>query len=210
MISRFEKIFLNICTFLTAATGLVYAWMKYLIRPSDPYSVVNHPWQPGLLSAHVLAAPLLLFGFGLIAREHILGRYRDPRARGGRRTGILAALALVPMVSSGYLLQVVTSAQNRTIAGILHLAAGILFLAVYGFHLALAGTSPARRQAPKRIRGPDRREKGAGTPIGRTGSSAPGAGSEGAPSAAPRWEMKGRRPLLGGELNRSDRPSIIK
>lgn len=195
MISRVEKIFLNLTTFLTAATGLVYAWMKYLLSPSDPFSVVNHPWQPGLLSGHVLVAPLLVFGFGLIAREHILGRYRDPRARGGRRTGILAALALVPMVSSGYLLQVVTSARGRNVTGILHLAAGILFLGVYGFHLALAGASAGRRQAPRRIRGAKRGKKGAGRTEAKTDSTAPE-----------------RRAFLDGglKLNRLDRASIIK
>ena len=171
MISRFERIFLNLSTILTAVTGLVYAWMKYLLTPSDPYSVVNHPWQPGFLSGHVLAAPLLLFGFGLIAREHILGRYRDPRARGGRRTGILAALALVPMVSSGYLLQIVTSSGSRTLVGILHLAAGILFVTAYGFHLALAGTFQGRRQTPRtRIQAAERREKSAAEPDGKTDS----------------------------------------
>jgi len=173
VISRLERILLNLSTFLTAATGLVYAWMKYLVRPADPYSVVNHPWQPGFLSGHVLVAPLLLFGLGMIAREHILGRYRDPRSRGGRRTGILTTLALVPMVSSGYLLQVVTSARSRNIAGILHLAAGLLFLAAYGLHLALAERfSRSHPTQKERIRGARGREKGPGKHDGGTRSPA--------------------------------------
>lgn len=138
MITRLEKILLNVASLLTAATGLVYAWMKYLMKPADPFSVVNHPWQPTLLSAHVLVAPLLLFGAGLITREHILGRYRDPRARKGRRTGVVAALALAPMVGSGYLLQAITSDAGRRVTGLIHLASGLLFLVAYGLHLALA------------------------------------------------------------------------
>lgn len=172
MISRLEKVLLNLAALLTAATGLVYAWMKYLVRPSDPYSVVNHPWQPGLLSGHVLVSPLLLFGFGLIAREHILGRYRDPRSRAGRRTGILTALALVPMVFSGYLLQVLTSEGSRRMAGVLHLAAGVFFLGAYAFHLVLAGMSSRSGQNQgARIRRTRRRKEGTGKSERRTGSS---------------------------------------
>lgn len=141
--SRLERILLNLTTLLTAATGLVYAGMKYLVEPADPFSVVNHPWQPLLLSTHVLAAPLLLFGLGLITREHIIGKYRDLRTRKGRRTGILTALTLVPMVGSGYLLQVLTSRGGRDAAGVIHLASGIVFLVAYGLHLA-AGARHSR------------------------------------------------------------------
>jgi hypothetical protein len=175
VITRLEKVFLNFSILLAALTGLVYAGMKYLIRPSDPFSVVNHPWQPGLLSAHVLVAPLLLFGFGLITREHILGRYRDRRARGGRKTGIVTALVLVPMVGSGYLLQVVKSAEDRSRMGILHLAAGILFLAVYGFHLAFATYTLRSQEGKARNRGARHGPPGAAKPVRRRGDSAQGA-----------------------------------
>ena len=163
MISRWEKIFLGLSTLLVAATGLLYAWMKYLQKPADPFSVVNHPWQPGMLSAHVLAAPLLLFAFGLIARDHILGRYRDPRARKGRPSGLAALSALVPMVTSGYLLQVMTSSGDRRAAALVHLGSGIVFLAAYGWHLGRAGGRiPVGENVVSQV-GPT-----AGDPAGRT------------------------------------------
>ena len=154
MISRWEKFFVGLSILLTAATGLVYAWMKYFVEPADPFSVVNHPWQPGLLSAHVLAAPLLLFAFGLIAREHLLGRFRDPRARKSRASGLLAVSALVPMVASGYLTQVLTSTGGRRAAGLIHLGSGLLFFSVYGFHLARAWRrTEAEEEAAARVEG---------------------------------------------------------
>ncbi len=138
MISQFEKVLLNIATLLTAGTGLIYAGMKYLMKPTDPFSVVNNPWQPAFLSGHVLVAPLLLFAFGLITREHILGRYRDPRSRRGRRSGVLATASLAPLVLSGYLIQVITEGGARRAMALLHLACGLLFLVAYGTHLVLA------------------------------------------------------------------------
>ena len=161
MITRFEKLLLAAATLLTGLTGLLFAWLKYFVKGSDPYSVVNHPYQPALLSAHVLAAPALLFAFGLVARDHIVGKYRDPRARRGRRSGILATWVLLPMVFSGYALQVLTSPDSRRFAGALHLAAGILFLVLYAAHVLLAsrpspGEGSVRGQPPAR---PGRRLK---------------------------------------------------
>ena len=152
MISRFERTLLVVTVVLTGATGLAYAWMKYLLKSADPFSVVNHPWQPLLLSAHVLAAPALLFALGLITREHIVGKYRDPKARRGRKTGILMAWIRLPMASTGYGLQVLTSRGPRQIMGWAHLGFGMLFLLLYGAHAVLAspgkskeGVSRARR-----------------------------------------------------------------
>ena len=135
MISRWEKIFLGLSVLLAAATGLTYAWMKFFMKTADPISVVNHPWQPVVLSAHVLAAPLLLFALGLIARDHILGRFRDPRSGKARPSGLLGVLAMVPMVATGYLTQVLTSAEGRRTMGLVHLGAGLGFLAAYAFHV---------------------------------------------------------------------------
>ncbi|MCI0567942.1 MAG: hypothetical protein L0Z52_07100 [Acidobacteria bacterium] len=152
MISRFEKILLITTVFLTGGTGLAYAWMKYLMKSADPFSVVNHPWQPFLLAAHVLAAPALLFALGLITREHIVGKYRDPKARRGRKTGIVLAWILPPMVVTGYGLQVLTSRGPRQIMGWAHLAVGVLFLLLYGAHALLSSPGKAREGVSRAAR----------------------------------------------------------
>jgi hypothetical protein len=144
VISRLERFLLISTVLLTGGTGLTYAWMKYLLKSADPFSVVNHPWQPFLLSAHILAAPALLFALGLITREHIVGRYRDPKARRGRKTGIIMAWIILPMVATGYGLQVLTSRGPRKIMGWSHLAVGIFFLVLYGSHAFLASPGKAR------------------------------------------------------------------
>jgi hypothetical protein len=149
VISRLERFLLVSTVLLTGGTGLTYAWMKYLLASADPFSVVNHPWQPFLLSAHVLAAPALLFALGLITREHIVGRYRDPKARRGRKTGILLAGILLPMVATGYGLQVLTSQGSRNVMGWSHLAVGVFFLILYAAHTLLASPGKAREGASR-------------------------------------------------------------
>ena len=60
--TRLEAWFLHVATILVGGGGLVYAWMRYFVRPDDPFAVVNHPWQPDVQHLHVLAAPLLVSG----------------------------------------------------------------------------------------------------------------------------------------------------
>jgi len=50
-----------VSTVLVAGTGVVYAGMRYLLAPADPFAVVNHPLPPTIQHLHVLVAPLLVF-----------------------------------------------------------------------------------------------------------------------------------------------------
>jgi len=149
LIGRVEKVFLALAALLAGGSGLVFAWMKYLIKNPDPYSVVGHPWQPWFLSAHLLTSPLLLFAFALIARDHVLGRFRDKRAQKGRRTGVAAAMVFVALAASGYGLQVLVGEGSRAVAGYLHLGAGILFLLAYVAHALLASGGAPRSVKPR-------------------------------------------------------------
>jgi hypothetical protein len=104
-LSRFQAWSLHLSNLLVGGTGIVYAWMRYWAVPEDPYAVMNHPWQPDLQHGHVLAAPLLVFACGMIWREHVwnslCGGIRDRR-----RSGLFLGLMLVPMIASGYGIQV--------------------------------------------------------------------------------------------------------
>ena len=157
MIGRYETILLLVASLATGLTGLVYGWMRHFARSQDPFSVVSHPWQPQVAALHILAAPLLVFALGLIARDHILGRFRDPRARRGRKTGIVAAVLLIPMVASGYALQALGSQAWRDATGWLHLGLGLLYLLLLAAHLRFSspgvgqGARGAREPAPGKV-----------------------------------------------------------
>ena len=140
--SRLEALLLHLSTALVGGTGLVYAWMVYLVRPTDPYAVVNHPWQPHLQHLHVLVAPLLVFAAGLVWKRHIWAGVTAGTGE-SRRTGLTLALAFVPMVASGYLLQTAVEPAWRRAWLIVHLAASALWLLGYLAHGVQAWRSRA-------------------------------------------------------------------
>lgn len=145
--TRFEKASVWITTLLVGITGIVYGWMKYLIPPSDPFSVVNHPLQPLFLKLHILVAPLFLLAIGTIAIRHIWRHFRSGGRR-SRRTGITTALSVGPMVATGYLIQVITGETLLLAMVIAHVAFGSLYLAGVALHQWLIS-----RSAPTRTRG---------------------------------------------------------
>jgi hypothetical protein len=132
-VSRFEAWFLHLSSLLVGGTGLVYAWMVYLVKPADPYSVVNHPWQPAVQHLHILVAPLLVFAAGMVWRRHAWSHWQrgvEPR----RRSGASLIFTLVPMVVSGYLIQTAVEGDWRRIWVVVHLVASGLWLLGYLAH----------------------------------------------------------------------------
>ena len=131
----FQRWLLHVSTALVALSGLAYAFMKYLMPANDPYGSAGHPLQPYALSLHVLAGPVAIFAVGLIFREHIACRARQRGPKVNLASGLAAALLLLPMVLSGYLLQVETGEILRRWTGILHLSSGLLYAGLYALHL---------------------------------------------------------------------------
>lgn len=142
--TRGEARLQHVANLLVGGTGLVYAWMRYLAEPADEFAVVNHPWQPDVQHLHVLTAPLLVFASGLIWRDHVWRRVRSG-FRPRRRLGLALFALLVPMIASGYLLQVATSEPWRAAYGWLHLATSLLWVAAYVAHQ----TSPRPAETPR-------------------------------------------------------------
>ena len=124
--TRFERWSVWSTSTATAVTGFVYLWMKYLMTPVDPWSVINHPLQPWVLKAHILVAPLLVFSVGMVALKHIWRHLRNARPT-ARRTGITTALVLGPMVISGYLIQSVTGESVLRVIALVHIVTGSVY-----------------------------------------------------------------------------------
>ncbi len=149
--SRLEVWFLHLSTLLVGGTGIVYAVMRYVLKPQDPFGVVNHPLQPTVQHLHVLFSPLLVFAVGLIWRRHVWASWRSGLAE-RRRTGLDLIVSMGPMVVSGYLVQVAASERWRAVWTGTHLAASTLWVLGYVAHLVsrrrsaglemLAGESP--------------------------------------------------------------------
>jgi hypothetical protein len=135
-VKRWERWSINTLSLVVAATGFAYFWMKYLIAPSDPFAVVNHPWQSAMLNAHVVASPALILIFGIVFNSHVMKKLRAPRLP-NRRSGWVSLLTFGTMVVSGYLLQIAVSEGALQALVALHVASGALFTLVYGAHLVI-------------------------------------------------------------------------
>jgi hypothetical protein len=126
--------------------------MKYMLQSDDPFAVVNHPMQPAMLDAHVLAAPAFLVLFGILFNSHVvakLGRWIP-----NRRSGLVALATVALMTGSGYLLQVVTGARTRQVTLAIHIVSGSIFAVAYVVHLTVSARLWRAERAALPTQGP--------------------------------------------------------
>lgn len=146
--SRGQAWALHVSTLLVGGTGLIYAWMLYLLEPVDELSILNHPQQALLQHAHIWFAPLLIFAIGMAWRGHIWRHLRSGR-KPAKRSGLLLVGCLVPMTASGYFLQTSVSESWRTVWMWVHLVSSGAFVSGYLVHQVLSiyhsRFDPARR-----------------------------------------------------------------
>jgi hypothetical protein len=126
-VTAFEKWTLWVSSVVVGLTGVVYAWMKYMLTTNDPYAVVHHPLQPLILEIHVLAAPVLVFAIGAVYSRHVVYQWQSGRVE-GRKSGLATIAIIVPMIVSGYLIQTSTAPGWLFRLAMIHLAVGILYL----------------------------------------------------------------------------------
>jgi len=141
--TRFERGLINSSTIVSGLSGTAYGVMKYFMSTDDPFAVVNHPFEPWALTIHILSSPAMLFAVALIAAEHIFPQVGRPGGRPCRGSGMILTACLVPMVATGYLIQVSTHETLRQASVVIHIATGMTYLAAFGVHLAVSrGLAP--------------------------------------------------------------------
>lgn len=131
--TRTESRLLRAAHWVMAITGIAWTWMIFFAEDADPYSAVQHPWLPGVRSAHVLAAPALILAVGMIWRTHAWSRIRAGFPQ-RRATGILLGMAFLPMALSGYCLQIAVDESARAAWSWIHLAASGAWIGVWLLH----------------------------------------------------------------------------
>lgn len=135
---RWEVVLLQVSALVVAISGIAYGVMKYALTGTDPDSPLGHPWQPGTVKAHVLAAPFLVFALGVVARGHALFKWRSGETT-GKRSGLVLLGFVAPLVLSGYAVQVLTGELARKGTGWGHTAVGAVFVLAYLIHLFKRG-----------------------------------------------------------------------
>ena len=143
--SRGQMVFLHLANLAVSGTGLIYAWMSYLLQPVDEWAVVNHPWQPLVQHLHVLSAPLLVFAIGLIWSVHALAKLRNGRR--GRTSGLGLMALFLPMAASGYLLQVAVDPGWRRTWIWVHDVSSLLWVGAFVFQKVRALVRKAADQS---------------------------------------------------------------
>ncbi|HZI95307.1 MAG TPA: hypothetical protein VFE84_13765 [Patescibacteria group bacterium] len=141
-----EKTLINLSTLLVGLSGILYGWMKYLMTTDDPYAVANHPLQPWALDLHVLASPVLVLALGMIVQDHVVTQLQKGPGRPGRSTGLMAAVCVLPMIATGYLIQVFVDETARRVCVGVHLVTGMIYLAAFLAHLVMSRRAAARRK----------------------------------------------------------------
>ena len=151
-----EKWAFNLLHGLVAATGIAYFWMKYMMSPTDPFAVVNHPWQPSMLAWHLAAAPFFVAFFGMLFRTHTLRKLASASRR-NRRTGWTSLVGFSVMALTGYLIQVTATPAWITAWIWIHIAASAVFVVGYTTHMVVGwrlGRPPAMRPGTLRPAAP--------------------------------------------------------
>lgn len=134
---RWERWSLNVLALVVSLTGFAYFVMKYLLHTSDPFAVVNHPWQMPALNLHVLASPLFILMFGIVLNSHVVKKLRASRLP-NRRSGYVSLATFAAMVLSGYLLQITSDAGWLRALVVVHVASGVVFSLAYAAHLLIS------------------------------------------------------------------------
>jgi hypothetical protein len=145
--NRLEAWLLHLSTIVLTITGAVYAYTHYLMKPLDPFSVINSPIEPYLLDIHIIAAPVLVVAIGIILHSHILFKI-EGGSRPARKSGIILIPLFLIMAASGYILQITSGAMNRAFFWI-HLGSGSLWAIAYAAH-HLASLAVRRMMAANR------------------------------------------------------------
>ncbi len=135
-VPRVERWFFNAMHAAITLSGVAYFCMKYLMTTDDPFALINHPWEPAMLSIHVMAAPLVVVSFGMAFRSHTLRKLLQASPV-NRRSGLTSAATFLVMTLSGYLIQVATTPALIAVAIWTHVATSVLFVVAYGVHLVI-------------------------------------------------------------------------
>lgn len=143
---RWERWSFNVLAMATSTTGFAYLWMKYFVQSTDPFAVVNHPWQAPTLALHVVAAPIFILFFGIVFNSHIMKKLRATQLP-NRRSGYASLATFFLMLASAYLLQVSSSERWLQTLVIVHIASGAVFTIVFVSHLIISASLARRRSS---------------------------------------------------------------
>lgn len=124
----------HLSVLLAAVSGFVYGALRYFGETEDEFGPVAHSWLPTLHTAHVVTVPLFVFALGMLWQHHIVHKLRSG-AKARRTTGVILLSQAIPMIATGYLLQVTIDEVWRETWIWAHGITSTLFSLVFVVHL---------------------------------------------------------------------------
>ena len=124
----------HLSVLLAGISGFVYGGLLYFGASEDEYGIVVHPWVPFFQALHVVTVPLFVLALGMIWNYHIVAKLRS-LAKVRRRSGITLVSQAIPMIVSGYALQVSVDEFWRLIWMWAHIVTSSFFSIVFVVHL---------------------------------------------------------------------------
>lgn len=197
--------------FLVSVSGLVYLAMKWGMTTDDPFALVNHPWQPGMLTVHVFTAPLFVAACGMLFRSHVLRKIMTPSLH-NRRSGWVSVVSFAVMALSGYCIQIASTPEGVSASIWIHVVSGLVFIVGYAVHLVIGWNTgvrdpivPLRASRPASPPAPNAAATGGGGKVGAAAVLAVsfllGGGPAGASSPEPAVRVE-RAVFLMGTMGR--------
>jgi hypothetical protein len=104
------------------ATGCLWLILDQFFAHPGPFGPAPHPWQPGLLLLHGIAAIIGTYLLGWVTARHVL-RWWPARRR--RLSGTLLAAMLGMLTVSGFALFFVSDDRGQRFASLSHDVLGV-------------------------------------------------------------------------------------
>lgn len=131
--SYFEFRLMHLANGLVAITGIGYGVIKYFFVVEGAYGPEPHASLGTWQHAHVITAPLLALLLGAFWKAHAQSLLRK-NIKEGRRSGLGLLWFVLPMVFSGYLIQIAMTDVWRNIFIWIHVVVSVLWIAAYAIH----------------------------------------------------------------------------
>jgi hypothetical protein len=118
--------------YLLIASGVIYGVLKYTMQVESEYGLRPHEWQGFTQGLHIVISPLMVFSLGSLWWQHILKMKENSKMK--RRSGLSMLYLSIPMILTGYFIQVFYQPTLKEVFIWGHVLLSIVWTLLYVIH----------------------------------------------------------------------------